>query len=84
MILLEAFSIFKTKHQNQVACGPCLQLSNSGQTATRQVARESFNGGMVFSSRPLRVNEIFTIRIDKIISVWCGSIEIGLVQVKGQ
>jgi len=33
---------------------------------------------MVFSNQPLKIGETFTIRIDNIITVWCGSIEVGL------
>ena len=66
---------------HQIACGPSVRLSGLGNrtTAARNGARGSYNGGMVFSAAPLRVGHVFTIRIDKIISVWCGSIEIGLV-----
>ena len=44
-------------HFHQVACGPSVRLSGSNRTAQRREARGSYNGGMVFSSRPLRVNE---------------------------
>ena len=36
-------------------------------------------GGMVFSAAPLEVGRAFCIRIDKILSCWCGSIEIGVI-----
>lgn len=33
---------------------------------------------MVLSSRPLRSNEVFQVRIDKMVDKWAGSIEIGV------
>lgn len=33
---------------------------------------------MVLSNRPLRSNEVFQVRIDKMVDKWAGSIEIGV------
>ena len=33
---------------------------------------------MVLSGRPLRSNEVFQVRIDKMVDKWAGSIEIGV------
>lgn len=41
-------------------------------------ALEDFNNGVVLTSRPLRVNELFEVRLDKMVSKWAGSIEIGV------
>lgn len=45
----------------------------SGHSAT-----DDFNHGVVLSSRPLRSNEVFQVRIDKMVDKWAGSIEIGV------
>lgn len=41
-------------------------------------ALEDFNNGVVLTNRPLRVNELFEVRLDKMVSKWAGSIEIGV------
>lgn len=41
-------------------------------------ATDDFNHGVVLSSRPLRSNEVFQVRIDKMVDKWAGSIEIGV------
>lgn len=39
---------------------------------------EDFKHGVVLTHRPLKLNEPFEIRLDKIVSKWAGSIEIGV------
>ncbi|XP_041093378.1 neuralized-like protein 4 isoform X2 [Polyodon spathula] len=41
-------------------------------------ATDDFNHGVVLSARPLRSNEVFQVRIDKMVDKWAGSIEIGV------
>ncbi|XP_022100637.1 neuralized-like protein 4 isoform X3 [Acanthaster planci] len=58
--------------------GSLITLLNNGRTAERGNAREEFNNGVVMTNRLLRSNELFEIRIDKLIDKWSGSIEIGV------
>ncbi|XP_009976961.1 PREDICTED: neuralized-like protein 4 [Tauraco erythrolophus] len=41
-------------------------------------ATDDFNHGVVLSARALRDNELFQVRIDKMVDKWAGSIEIGV------
>lgn len=41
-------------------------------------ATDDFNHGVVLSNRPLHSNEVFQVRIDKMVDKWAGSIEIGV------
>lgn len=41
-------------------------------------AMDDFNNGVVLTMRPLRPNELFEVRLDKIVTKWAGSIEIGV------
>ena len=50
---------------------------SGGLTAHRPNASDDFNFGVVLTARPLRVNEVFEVRLDKMVSKWAGSIEIG-------
>ena len=52
-------------------------ISPSGKTATRPNAIGEFNDAIVMSNRPLRVNELFEVAIDKMVDRWSGSIEAG-------
>ncbi|XP_067828157.1 neuralized-like protein 4 isoform X5 [Heptranchias perlo] len=59
-------------------CGTLIKLSNSNKTAERRRPLDEFNNGVVMTNRPLRDNEMFEIRIDKLVDKWSGSIEIGI------
>ena len=63
-----------TFHPN---CGSHAAVINGGLTAHRPNAADDFNFGVVLTSRPLKPNEIFEVRLDKMVSKWAGSIEIG-------
>ena len=39
---------------------------------------DDFNNGVVLTSRHLRRNEMFEVRLDKMVDKWAGSIEIGV------
>lgn len=41
-------------------------------------ALDDFNNGVVLTKRPLRLNELFEVRIDRLVTKWAGSIEIGV------
>lgn len=39
---------------------------------------DDFNNGVALTNRPLKPNELFEIRLDKMVTKWAGSIEIGV------
>lgn len=59
-------------------CGFHAAVINGRRTAFRPNAHEDFNYGVVLTNRPLRPDELFEVRIDKMIDKWAGSIEIGV------
>uniref|UniRef100_A0A673G670 Neuralized-like protein 4 n=1 Tax=Sinocyclocheilus rhinocerous TaxID=307959 RepID=A0A673G670_9TELE len=59
-------------------CGTLIKLSNNNKTGERRRPLDEFNNGVVMTNRPLRNNEMFEIRIDKLVDKWSGSIEIGV------
>ncbi|KAE8620829.1 hypothetical protein XENTR_v10010491 [Xenopus tropicalis] len=59
-------------------CGQKASIINGGRTALRPHATDDFNHGVVLSNRPLQNNEVFQVRIDKMVDKWAGSIEIGV------
>lgn len=58
-------------------CGSHAAVLNSGLTAHRPNAADDFNFGVVLTNRPLKVKEVFEVRLDKMVTKWAGSIEIG-------
>ncbi|XP_041278420.1 neuralized-like protein 4 [Onychostruthus taczanowskii] len=59
-------------------CGQKAAVVNEGRTALRPHATDDFNHGVVLSARPLGDNELFQVRLDKMVDKWAGSIEIGV------
>lgn len=59
-------------------CGKYAAVINDGRTVHRPNAKEDFNNGVVLTNRPLRKGELFEVRLDKLVSKWAGSIEIGV------
>ncbi|CAK9826969.1 Neuralized-like protein 4 [Anthophora retusa] len=59
-------------------CGSHVEVINNGRTAHRSNIIDDFNNGVVLTSRPLKPNELFEVRLDKIVTKWAGSIEIGV------
>lgn len=59
-------------------CGSLVKLSANCRTAERRCPLDEFNNGVVMTHRPLRDNELFEIRIDKLVDKWSGSIEVGV------
>lgn len=41
-------------------------------------ASDDFNNGVVLTRRPLRPNEIFQVRLERVVTKWAGSIEVGV------
>jgi neuralized-like protein 4 len=60
------------------ACGSHAAVINGGAACHRPNAADDFNFGVVLTNRPLRTNEVFEVRLDKMVSKWAGSIEIGV------
>jgi len=58
--------------------GALVRLSNNGRTAERRRPYDEFNNGVVMTHRPLRDNELFEIRLDRLVEKWSGSIEVGI------
>jgi len=61
-----------------MCCGKNIQLTSNNCTATRG---HNFNQGIVFSSDPLKKDEIFEIKIEKVSKNWSGSLRIGLTSM---
>lgn len=59
-------------------CGSLVKLSNGNRTAERRRPLDEFNNGVVMTHRPLKDNELFEIRIDRLVDKWSGSIEVGV------
>lgn len=59
-------------------CGSLVKLSANSRSAERRRPLDEFNNGVVMTHRPLRDNELFEIRIDKLVDKWSGSIEVGV------
>lgn len=59
-------------------CGSLVKLATGHRTAERRRPLDEFNNGVVMTHRPLRDNELFEIRIDKLVDKWSGSIEVGV------
>ena len=64
--------------QFHAACGSHAAVINTGITAHRPNAEDDFNFGVVLTSRPIKPNEVFEVRLDKMVTKWAGSIEIGV------
>lgn len=58
-------------------CGSHAAVVNRGSTAHRPNADDDFNFGVVLTNRPLKPNEVFEVKLDKMVTKWAGSIEIG-------
>lgn len=59
-------------------CGSQAQIINNGRTARRPNAADDFNKGVVLTNRPLKTGEMFEVRLDRVVTKWAGSIEIGI------
>jgi neuralized-like protein 4 len=59
-------------------CGSLVKLTSNSRTAERRRPFDEFNNGIAMTSRPLKDNELFEIRIDRLVDKWSGSIEAGV------
>jgi neuralized-like protein 4 len=59
-------------------CGSLVKLSNNFRTAERRRPYDEFNNGIAMTHRCVRDNELFEIRIDRLVDKWSGSIEAGV------
>ncbi|XP_014117364.1 PREDICTED: neuralized-like protein 4, partial [Pseudopodoces humilis] len=59
-------------------CGRLVSLSQGGRSAARAQPGQEFNHGLVLSREPLRPGRVFTVRIDRKVNSWSGSIEVGV------
>lgn len=59
-------------------CGSLVKLSSNFRCAERRRPYDEFNNGIAMTHRPLRDNELFEIRIDRLVDKWSGSIEVGV------
>lgn len=57
--------------------GERISISDDKRKATRILPMFGFDQGIVFSDQQLHDNEIFEIRINQMIPLWNGSVEIG-------
>ncbi|GFR92101.1 neuralized-like protein 4 [Elysia marginata] len=59
-------------------CGIHAAVINGQRTGHRPNATDDFNNGVILTNRTLRPNEVFEVRLDRLVDKWAGSIEIGL------
>ncbi|XP_013115152.2 neuralized-like protein 4 [Stomoxys calcitrans] len=59
-------------------CGSHANVTHSGRTALRPNASDDFNNGVVLTRRPLRPNEMFQVRLERVVTKWAGSVEMGV------
>ncbi|XP_052746681.1 neuralized-like protein 4 isoform X2 [Bicyclus anynana] len=59
-------------------CGILVKLSANNKCAERARPLDDYNNGVVMTHRPLYDNELFEIRIDRLVDKWSGSIEVGV------
>lgn len=58
--------------------GTLIKLSSNRRVAERRRPLDEFNNGVVMTNRPLRDNELFEIRLERLVDKWSGSIEVGI------
>ncbi|XP_064459470.1 neuralized-like protein 4 isoform X2 [Ornithodoros turicata] len=59
-------------------CGPLAVVTNGGLTALRPSALNGFNDAVVLTNRALRPNEVFEVVLERLVSKWSGSLDIGV------
>ncbi|ELT95486.1 hypothetical protein CAPTEDRAFT_101277 [Capitella teleta] len=65
-------------HHFSCCAGKNIVIENNGSTASRM---QHFSHALVFSADPLRVDELFEVRIEKLSSKWSGSLQVGLTSM---
>ena len=53
-------------------CGKYIRFSNEYQRARRD--DDTYDHGLVFSDRPLRLGEVFQLKVEQMESKWAGSL----------
>ena len=74
----QAFNDPNDKLRFHTRCGSLVKLTNNFRCAERRRPFDEFNNGIAMTSRPLKDNELFEIRIDRLVDKWSGSIEAGV------
>lgn len=59
---------------------PQIQLIQFNLIYSHCSASDDFNNGVVLTRRALRPNELFQVRLERVVSKWAGSIEIGITE----
>ncbi|XP_074654148.1 neuralized-like protein 4 [Tubulanus polymorphus] len=59
-------------------CGSLVKLGNNRRSAERRRPMDEFNNGVVMTNRPLNDDELFEIRLVRLVDKWSGSIEVGI------
>ncbi|XP_013133372.1 PREDICTED: neuralized-like protein 4 [Papilio polytes] len=59
-------------------CGVLVRLSHHNRTAERARPMDDYNDAVVMTSRPLHDDELFEIRIERLVHKWSGSLEVGV------
>lgn len=59
-------------------CGILVKLTGTQRTAERRRPLDEFNNGVVMTHRCLKNDELFEIRIDRLVEKWSGSIEVSV------
>ncbi|KAL9978854.1 hypothetical protein ACROYT_G016434 [Oculina patagonica] len=63
------------------SCGDNIAVMLAGKKAKRIDALQHFNHGVVLTSQPLQVDELFEVRLDSKVPKWYGSLDIGATTV---
>lgn len=74
---LDPFNDPNDKLRFHARCGSLIKLTSNSRCAERRRPFDEFNNGIAMTHRPLRDNELFEIRIDRLVDKWSGSIEAG-------
>lgn len=59
-------------------CGSHASVTHSGRTALRPNASDDFNNAVILTRRFLKPNELFQVRLERVVTKWAGSIELGV------
>jgi len=63
--------------QFHTLCGENVLVSEDRMTASRVQAYEEFTKSTVFTSRPLRPNELLQVAVEVVVDNWSGSLQLG-------
>lgn len=63
-------------------CGVNAIVEGGGRAANRGSPESEFNGAVCLTSRPLRDGELFEIEVNRVVSRWSGSLEMGVTLIE--